>query len=69
MESKKLSENMCSNLHSTMGISSSKGFMSSSVMTIAVKSLKKMFNSVKACHTFAGNNSRNAIKINLFIKI
>ena len=38
---KKLSGNMRSNLHSTMGISSSKRFMSSSVMTVAVKSLKK----------------------------
>ena len=60
---------MRSNLHSTMGISSFKRFMLSSVMTVAVKSLKKMLNSVKACHTFTGNNSRNAIGINLYIKI
>ena len=69
MESKKLGGNMRSNLYSTMGISSSKRFMSSSVMTIAVKSFKKMLNSIKACHTFAGNNSRNAVGINLCIKI
>ena len=45
---------MRSNLHNTMRISSSKRFMSSSIMTIAIKSLKKMLNFVKACHIAKG---------------
>ena len=64
IESKKPGGNIRSNLKIIIGISLSNLSISSTLIVVEVKPLKKRLNSVKACHTFVGRSSRKAIGIN-----
>ena len=60
----KLRGNIRSNLQIIIGISLSNLSISSTLIVVEVKPLKKMLNSVNARHTFVGRSSRKAIGIN-----
>ena len=64
IESKKLGGNIRSNFQIIIGISLSNLSISSILIVVEVKPLKKRLHSVKACHTFVRRSSRKEIGIN-----
>ena len=67
MTSKNVGGNIVSNLQSTIAISSSNLHISAAEIFEEVRLLKNKLTSVRASHTLAGSNSRNAMVINRFM--